>query len=238
MPERPKSGSLNVAAASLASGGTSSRGGASSRAPSSHRAKSSAPSHRGKANRSPDVPRRVAEERVDEHVEEQAAGVVATPASAVARRADAGPETKSNEQRLQSISVLFPKTLAVPTLGAALNAMPALSKQVIVGAQAKAMQLQQTHILLSPDEVAAIILYTHEDEPAQDSLYFQLNAALRQPEGRVEAVRPWVGYIWLLLHALSKLPPSPAVLIFRGCVGTPKDLGLDLTPGATFRWGA
>ena len=160
-----------------------------------------------------------------------AARVVATPT----RRADAGPETKSSQQRLQSISVLFPETLAVPTLGAALKAKP-LNKQVLAGAQAKAKAMQQAHMLLSSDEIAAIILYTQESEHAEDSLYFQLNVALRQPKGRIEAVTPWVGYIWLLLHALSKLPPSPTVLVFRGCVGTPNDLGLDLTPGSTFCW--
>ena len=51
-----------------------------------------------------------------------------------------------------------------------------------------------------------------------------------------KAVRPWRDYIWLLLHALRKLPPATATFVFRGCPKSPDELGLELTAGFDFTW--
>mgnify|MGYP002827998341 CR=1 FL=1 len=51
-----------------------------------------------------------------------------------------------------------------------------------------------------------------------------------------QTARPWRDYIWLLLHALRKLPPATATIVFRGCTNSPDELGLELTAGFEFTW--
>jgi hypothetical protein len=67
---------------------------------------------------------------------------------------------------------------------------------------------------LSPDESAAIMLYTTEWEPNSDSLYFILNSTLRT-EDRVK-LKPWFRYLKLLLTALGRLPPIGSRTVYRG----------------------
>ena len=99
----------------------------------------------------------------------------------------------------------------------------------------KARKVQKQYVLLSLDEVTIIVLYTYEEGHRESSLYFLLNTALRSAD-RLTAVLVWRDFIWLLLHALGKLPGCPAAVVYRGCTMSPEQLGLDLTPGAEFQW--
>jgi len=67
---------------------------------------------------------------------------------------------------------------------------------------------------LSPDESAAIMLYTMEWKPSSDSLYFILNSTLRS-ENRMK-LKPWFLYLRLILSALSHLPSSGGRTVYRG----------------------
>jgi hypothetical protein len=73
-----------------------------------------------------------------------------------------------------------------------------------------------------------------EEIPRETSLYYVLNLALRNKVRA--AVHLWRDYIWLLLHALRKLPPSTEATVFRGCKKSPADLGIELTKGFEFTW--
>jgi hypothetical protein len=66
---------------------------------------------------------------------------------------------------------------------------------------------------LQQDELAAIKLYTMPFNPDSESFYRILNCALRS-ENR-QAVKPFANIIWLLLHALRRLPPFHGT-VFRG----------------------
>ena len=88
--------------------------------------------------------------------------------------------------------------------------------------------------MLTFDECVAIVLYTVEEIPRSESLYFRMNAALRDKQR--EQIRPWRDYIWLLLHALHKLPVASARTVFRGCKNSPSDLMPDLSVGFEFIW--
>jgi hypothetical protein len=61
-----------------------------------------------------------------------------------------------------------------------------------------------------------------------------MNAALRSKQRA--AVRPWRDFIWLLLHALRKLPVAALPIVFRGCTKAPSELGLELEAGFEFTW--
>ena len=111
----------------------------------------------------------------------------------------------------------------------------ALNSPSGIVAMEKARKVQKQYVLLSLDEVTIIVLYTYEEGHRESSLYFLLNTALRSAD-RLTAVLVWRDFIWLLLHALGKLPGCPAVLVYRGCTMSPEQLGLDLTPGAEFQW--
>ena len=88
---------------------------------------------------------------------------------------------------------------------------------------------------LSEDERAALTLYTMESYPKEKSVYFLVNAALRaQDRG---GVRPYRDYIWLLMHALRRLPPSPATIAHRGMKCALSALG-DYDPKTEVSWGA
>jgi hypothetical protein len=64
---------------------------------------------------------------------------------------------------------------------------------------------------LSPDESAAVHLYTMEQEP--NNIYTALNRVLRSEQR--PTLRPWFLYLKLLLTALYKLPSIQAV-VWRG----------------------
>jgi hypothetical protein len=67
---------------------------------------------------------------------------------------------------------------------------------------------------LTPDESAAIMLYTMGGTPLDQCFYVVLNNVLRSPdrEGKLE---PWYLYLRLFLNALFRLPPIREVA-FRG----------------------
>jgi hypothetical protein len=67
---------------------------------------------------------------------------------------------------------------------------------------------------LSPDESAAIMLYTTEWEPNSDSLYFILNSTLRTEDRK--KLKPWFLYLKLILTALGRLPSIGSRTVYRG----------------------
>jgi hypothetical protein len=66
---------------------------------------------------------------------------------------------------------------------------------------------------LTEDQSAAIMLYTMEWEPKEDSVYQRLNKALRTEDRQV--LKPWFLYLKLLVKALSLLP-SNSRTVYRG----------------------
>jgi hypothetical protein len=66
---------------------------------------------------------------------------------------------------------------------------------------------------LTPDESAAIMLYTMEWEPQDQCLYFALNARLRAADRKL--LKPWFLYLKLILTGLSRLP-SIQRTVYRG----------------------
>ena len=83
----------------------------------------------------------------------------------------------------------------------------------------------EVHPSLPLEEAAAVALYTIEEEPREDSVYFLVNAALRAQDRA--GCRPWRDYIWLLMHGLQKLPPvDPRLTLYRGCNKTPEEMKL------------
>jgi len=103
-------------------------------------------------------------------------------------------------------------------------------------ARRHAKKVQFTYPTLSEDEATAIVLYTYEEEPRTKSLYYLLNDCLRSKERT--RVRPWRDFIWLLLHALRKLPPTDPMTVYRGCPVHYSDVGLELREGYEFCWSA
>ena len=83
---------------------------------------------------------------------------------------------------------------------------------------------------LTPDESAAIILYTIEWDLGHPSLYAALNSALRLEDRR--QLIPWFPYLKLLFTALFKLPSIHGT-VWRGVRG---DLRLGYTLGSTVTW--
>ena len=141
------------------------------------------------------------------------------------------------------LSGLFPNDLPLPSLEDALVPIAAASQlshlhpttgRSVKIARKQAKRAQAKHPSLTLDECTAIVLYTIEEFPRENSLYYALNLALRNQLRK--AVRPWRDYIWLLLHALRKLPPATATTVYRGCRKSPDELGLELTAGFDFTW--
>ncbi|CAM4862642.1 unnamed protein product [Rotaria socialis] len=81
---------------------------------------------------------------------------------------------------------------------------------------------------LTTDESAAIMLYTYESMPHEDSLYVKLNDSLRS-EQRKNLI-PWFLYLRLILTALARLP-SECSAILRG---VKEDLSAEYSKGKTF----
>ena len=123
------------------------------------------------------------------------------------------------------LSGMFPDSLSVPSFADALtplsDKLPKIEPnvgQLAKMAWRKAGSIQCQFPSLTRDECAAIVLYTMEDMPRERSPYYVMNAALR--EKNRQAVRPWRDFVWLLLHALRKLPPSKARVVYRGMVAS------------------
>ena len=87
---------------------------------------------------------------------------------------------------------------------------------------------------LSEDERAALTLYTMESHPREQSVYFLLNLALRAHDRG--AVRLYRDYIWLIMHALRHLPPSPETTAHRAMKCALSDLGGDYDQGDEVQW--
>ena len=142
------------------------------------------------------------------------------------------------------LSGMFPADLPVPSFASALA--PLIGKlpkvepnvgQLAKMAWRKAGSIQSQFPSLSRDECAAITLYTMEDIPRERSPYYVMNAALREKNRQV--VKPWRDFVWLMLHALRKLPPSKARIVVRGSRGTASQLGISsLTEGTEVQWSA
>ncbi|CAF1249404.1 unnamed protein product [Rotaria magnacalcarata] len=85
---------------------------------------------------------------------------------------------------------------------------------------------------LTPNESAAIILYTIEWDPSHPSLYLVLNRSLRLEDRR--KLVPWFSFLKLLLTGLYKLP-SIRCTVWRGVRG---DLRSQYKLGAKMTWWA
>jgi len=79
---------------------------------------------------------------------------------------------------------------------------------------------------LSIDEAASICVYTMECGP-----YKGLNKILRD-ENR-QLIRPFVNYLWLLMHSLRKCPRPTAALVYRG---VPRGVSASYIVGSVVTW--
>jgi hypothetical protein len=84
---------------------------------------------------------------------------------------------------------------------------------------------------LTPDESAAIMLYTMGGRPLDQCLYIVLNNTLRSPD-REGMLEPWFLYLRLFLNALFRLPPLRET-VFRGVKG---DISKNYVQGKKFVW--
>ena len=144
----------------------------------------------------------------------------------------------------------FPSSLEVTSLAVALQHvgtmfphLDGVNGRCVKMALRHAKRAVKVHTTMTLDDAASIVLYTMEEEPRETSLYYVLNAALRSQD-RAQ-VRPWRDFIWLLMHALKKLPVASEQTVFRGAKSTPAQLHLDIDPstglpetGFEFTWSA
>ncbi|CAF1249002.1 unnamed protein product [Rotaria sordida] len=86
---------------------------------------------------------------------------------------------------------------------------------------------------LSPDESAAIHLYTLEWDVHENSLYMALNRTLRLADRT--KLQPWFKYLKLFLTGFYKLPRSKHTLVWRG---VREDLSSLYPKGKEFAWWA
>mmetsp|Transcript_1031 Transcript_1031/g.1431 ORF Transcript_1031/g.1431 Transcript_1031/m.1431 type:complete len:931 (-) Transcript_1031:120-2912(-) len=138
------------------------------------------------------------------------------------------------------IAGLFPKDLPVPTLEAALASVAEVlpgfaydSKNVKIALR-HSKKVAKTYNFMTMDEIPSIVLYTMEASPREDSLYFAMNAALRDKNR--EGVKKWRDFVWLFLHALKKLPPAKTMSVVRGAKTSHTTMGLELDEGDDFTW--
>ena len=116
---------------------------------------------------------------------------------------------------------LFPKGLPVPSLTTALEAIG--KRYPNLGPEGTSVKLARRHLKkidaahtrgMSEDEVIALILYTMEAVPREESLYYMMNAALRGKDRG--GVSEWRDFIWLLLHAMRKIEKPTERSVYRG----------------------
>ena len=147
---------------------------------------------------------------------------------------------KEDGEERSPLAGMFPATLALKPLAESLaevaQTFPKLQPDgvLIKKALRKARQIEDKFPHMSVDKRAAIVLYTMEDTPREQSPYYVMNEALRAKDRSV--VRIWRDYIWLLLHALKELPPSPLRQVVRGCKRPMSFFGLQVTPGKEITW--
>lgn len=82
--------------------------------------------------------------------------------------------------------------------------------------------------------LAAVVFYTMEDQPRENSPYYILNKALR--DNAKETIRLWADYIWLLLNALKHLPAATNTNVYRGMKVGVHTLGDDYSESQRFVW--
>jgi hypothetical protein len=99
-------------------------------------------------------------------------------------------------------------------------------------AMRKAREVIRQYPNLSLCECAAIVMYTLEE--GAHSVYVLMNEALHSMDRN--AVGLWKGYIWLLLHALRKLPVANCTTVIRGCKERSTKLGLGIADGDVTSW--
>lgn len=92
-------------------------------------------------------------------------------------------------------------------------------------------QLATQYPDLTCDMIQAIIAYTMELVPEEASVYWACNGALRAKDR--SSVQGWVNYIYLLLTALSRLPPAPTLVVYRGYRKAHTELGKHFIKGGT-----
>lgn len=109
------------------------------------------------------------------------------------------------------------------------------SNTTVLLAREKVSYSRLTSTGLTEDEAAALVLYTMTEEPAEHSLYFRLNSELRLQDRK--GLKPWRAFIWLMLHALKKLPPCEETVVHRACAGMSlADMGLTFGEKKTVTW--
>ena len=119
------------------------------------------------------------------------------------------------------LSGLFPKNLPVPSIPTSLENIG--KKHPDLAPDGKCIKLARRHAKtidavhtrgMSEDEVIALILYTIEAVPREESLYYLMNAALRGKNR--SGVSEWRDFIWLLLHAMRKIEKPSERSVYRG----------------------
>jgi len=83
---------------------------------------------------------------------------------------------------------------------------------------------------LTRDESNSIRLYSLEQQPTKNSLFYILNKALRSDDRKL--LRPWFLFLRLIITALSRLPSTP-LIVYRG---SNLDLTTKYPTGATVTW--
>ena len=136
------------------------------------------------------------------------------------------------------IAGLFPDTLRIPdSLDACLslvaNQMPACAKLIKLATK-KARKVAKKMPQIPLHMLAAIVFYTIEDIPREQSPYYILNKALRAKSRK--DVKLWRDYIWLLLHALKLLPAAKNGTVYRGMRVAADSLGDEYDDGEEFSW--
>jgi len=100
-------------------------------------------------------------------------------------------------------------------------------KQVALDfAESVLIQEDRNNNLLSLQEAASVCVYSMEF-----GIYKGLNKLLRE-ENR-ELLRPFVNYLWLLMHGLSKCPRPAATLVYRG---VPCSVSASYIVGSVITW--
>ena len=117
---------------------------------------------------------------------------------------------------------MFPPNLPVPSLQTALQEigqqyphLDPVNGRTVKMARAKVNEVDPNiKSTMSADEAAALVLYTMEETPREQSLYFLMNQALRSMNRG--SVHVWKHFIWLQLNAMKKLPPPETQDVYRG----------------------
>ena len=142
------------------------------------------------------------------------------------------------------LSGFFPKNLPVPSIPTSLENIG--KKHPDLAPDGKCVKLARRHMKkidavhtrgMSEDEVIALILYTIEAVPREESLYYLMSAALRGKNR--SGVSEWRDFIWLLLHAMRKIEKPSERSVYRGIKIESGMFGSsrpDLTTGLDVTW--